>query len=94
VALLDALLFQSDGLLTLGAYDFPMSPMGNEAGNVVPLNVYKCSDGSVFASVLLDSHWQRLAHLIGRPDVANHPNYATLLARLEHRAEVNQMLGS
>jgi crotonobetainyl-CoA:carnitine CoA-transferase CaiB-like acyl-CoA transferase len=92
VSLLDALLFQSNGLLTLGALGIPFPRMGNEFGFAAPANCYRCKDGHVFAGVLLDSHWKVLARLIGRPELADHPDYATTLPRLAHRAEVNALM--
>ena len=44
------------------------------------------------AGVLLDAHWKRLAVAIGRPDLADHPDYATTPVRLERRAEVDRLL--
>jgi formyl-CoA transferase len=44
------------------------------------------------AGVLLDSHWQKLARLIGRPELAGDPDYATTAARLQRRREVDGLL--
>ena len=69
VALLDAMLFQSTGYLTLGALDVPLPRLGNQFRIAAPANTYRCRDGHILAGVLLDSHWKRLAALIGRPVV-------------------------
>jgi formyl-CoA transferase len=44
------------------------------------------------AGVLLDSHWKRLAPLLGRPELADDPGYATMAERLERRSEVDRWL--
>ena len=54
-----------------------------------PANTYECRDGRVLIGVLLDSQWARLARLLGRPELASAPGYATIPERLENRAAVN-----
>jgi formyl-CoA transferase len=66
--------------------------MGNEFIFAAPASCFACKDGHVFAGVLLDSHWKVLARFIGRPDLADHPDYATTLGRLSHRSEVNALM--
>ncbi len=94
VALLDAMLFQSTGYLTLGALDVPLPRLGNEFRIAAPARVYRCRDGDALAGALLDSHWRRLAAVIGRPELADDPGYATTAARLERRAEVDALLAA
>ncbi len=91
-SLLDAVIFQSIGLPTLGAMGVPLARMGNEFPFAVPLSVYQCRDGAVMAGVVLDTQWQRLARLIGHPELAEHPGFATLIARAEHRSQCNAFL--
>ncbi|UCE84785.1 MAG: CoA transferase [Deltaproteobacteria bacterium] len=90
VSLLDAMLFQSTGYLTLGALGIPLPRMGNEFRIAAPAGVYPCRDGDVMLGVLLDSHWKILARQIGHPELADHPDYATTPARLARRADVNR----
>ena len=94
VALLDALLFQSNGYLTLAALGAPPRRMGSQFVVAAPANLYRCRDGHVMAGVLLDSHWKVLARLIGRPELTDHPDYATPSARVERRDEVNELLAN
>ncbi len=93
VALLDAMLFQSTGYLTLGAMDVPLPRMGNRFRVAAPASSYRCRDGHIMAGVLLDAHWRRLAELLGRPELGEDPRYATALARIERREEVDGLLG-
>ena len=94
VALLDCMLFQSTGYLTLAALGEPLERLGNQFRVAAPANSYRCRDGWVMAGVLIDAHWQKLARLIGRPELATHPDYATAPARIARRGEVDGWLGA
>lgn len=94
VALLDAMLFQSNGNLTLGALGVPIKRFGNEYASVVPANTFSCRDGRVYLGVLLDAHWKVLARLIEREDLADHPDYATGVVRAKRRCEINEILSA
>ncbi len=92
VALLDAMLFQSTGYLTLGALGVELPRLGNEFRIAAPANTYACSDGRILTGVLLDAHWARMAQVIGRPELANDPAYANAPARIARRREVDQLV--
>ncbi len=92
VALLDSLLFQSNGKLSAGAMDVKLERYGNEFDLAAPVNAYECKDGYVFAGVLLDTHWKVLARVIGRPELGADSRYAKLFDRIGHRAEVDKLL--
>jgi formyl-CoA transferase len=94
VALLDALLFQSTGYLTLGAMGADLPRLGNQFRVAAPANTYACRDGRIMAGVLLDAHWRRLAGLLGEADLAEDPRYATALERIARRDEVDDMLAA
>jgi crotonobetainyl-CoA:carnitine CoA-transferase CaiB-like acyl-CoA transferase len=92
VALLDAMLFQSTGYLTLGALGVELPRLGNEFRIAAPANTYECSDGRILTGVLLDSHWARMAAVVGRPELAHAPGYAHAPARIARRREVDQLV--
>jgi formyl-CoA transferase len=94
VALLDAMLFQTTGYLTLGALGIALPRMGNEFRIAAPANTYLCRDGRILVGVLLDSQWARLARLLGRPELAEAPGYATTAQRIENRAAVNALVSA
>ena len=94
VSLQDALLFQSNGLPTLGAMGVEPERTGNQFGAAAPASVFDCSDGPVYTGVLLDTHWRALAPLIGEPDLAEHVSFATREQRLENREACNVLLGN
>jgi len=91
VALLDAMLFQSTGFLTLGAMGVDLPRLGNQFRIAAPANAYRCRDGLIFIGILLDAQWRRLAALIGRSELATDPRYATGLARIAHRDDVDEL---
>jgi formyl-CoA transferase len=94
IALLDAMLFQSTGYLTLGAMGAALPRLGNQFRVAAPANTYRCRDGLILAGVLLDSHWRRLAGLLGHPALAEDPRYATAVARIARRDEVDGMVAA
>ncbi|MBV9449459.1 MAG: CoA transferase [Streptosporangiaceae bacterium] len=92
VAMLDSVLFSSDGYLTLGATGEPMRRMGDEAEFIVPACSYVCADGTVYLVAALDRHWRALAAVIGRPGLARAPGFATNDERRGNRKAVNRMI--
>ena len=92
IALLDSLVFQSNGYLTLGAMGVDLPRLGNQFRVAAPANTYTCLDGLVMAGVLLDTHWKTLADVLGHPELADHPDYATTAARIERREHVDTMV--
>ncbi len=90
VSLLDSLLFQSTGYLTLGALGVDLPRLGNQFRVAAPANTYRCADGRhIMAGVLLDTHWSRLAALLGRPEAGDDPRYATAGERIARREQVD-----
>lgn len=89
VALIDSLLYTSNGHLTAGAFGLDIPKTGNEYLMATPVNEYKCLDGHVYTGVLLNSHWAVLARLIGQHDMAdlNAPQ------RLQRRGDINRGVG-
>lgn len=93
VSLLDSMIHQTNGLATLGAYGVQPDRWGNQFGFLAPCNLYECSDGPVYAGVLLDSHWKVLAELIGQPELADHESFATRDARAANRDVCDLLFG-
>lgn len=88
ISLVDALLYQSNGYPTAGALGLPIKRWGNQFAIASPINNYPCKDGNVFAGVLLDTHWQKLARHLGREDLASLTN----AERISNREEVDHLL--
>lgn len=66
--------------------------LGNAHPNIVPYQVFACSDGHVIAAVGNDGQFERFCALLGCPDLARDPRYATNPARVEHRAQLVPLL--
>ena len=94
VSLFDTLLFQSNGYPSLAALGVDLPRLGNEFRIAAPAGSYAARDGRVAVGVLLDTHWKALARLIGRPELADDPRYATTPERLGRRAEVDALLSA
>jgi formyl-CoA transferase len=92
VALQDALLYQSNGYPMLAALGVPLPRMGSQFVVAAPAGVYRCQDGYVMLGVLLDAHWRVLAGLLGRPELAEHPDFATGMARVQRRAQLQSLV--
>ncbi len=90
IALVDGLIFQSNGQLTIGALGLTSLRWGNQFAIAAPVNVYVCTDGRVYTGVLLDSHWRTFCEHIGRPDLAR----ITAPERVERRAELDALLAA
>ena len=88
VALVDSVIFQSNGNLTAGATGVPLERWGNQFSFATPVNIYPSNDGHVFAGVLLDTHWVEMCDMISRPELAN----LDLMARMQQREVVDGAL--
>ena len=88
-SLLDAVLFQSNGYLTLAAMGDPTPRMGSEVTITCPVNTYACAGGFMFLAVALDAHWAKLCEVMGRPELTDAPGFATNAERCANRVAVN-----
>lgn len=77
-------------------YDLKGPPprTGNSHGGKTmgPYNVYPTRDGYVAVICVKDEHWQSLARVMGRPELAADPHYATHAARTPHMDEVDRLI--
>jgi len=92
VSLLDSILYQSNGNLTLGATGVEPQRWGSEVAVCAPTNCYECADGHVFIALILDTHWRAMAEVLGRPELGADPRFATNQNRLENRVEVDALV--
>jgi benzylsuccinate CoA-transferase BbsF subunit len=74
---------------------------GNRSPNAAPQGVYPCKpihiDGQMeerwcAISISTDEEWQALCGVIGRPELAEHPSYATFQARKDHEDETDPII--
>ncbi len=58
---------------------------GNGHPNIVPYQVFEAKDGHVIVAVGNDSQFGRFCQILGVPEMANDPAYATNIKRIENR---------
>jgi crotonobetainyl-CoA:carnitine CoA-transferase CaiB-like acyl-CoA transferase len=68
-------------------------PIGNQSWYTM-VNTYETRDAWVVLSPALDSQWQKLAELIGRPEMIDDPRFDTNLNRYYNREPINELLGA
>ncbi len=70
-------------------------PVGMGSPAVVPYGAYPTADGqTVVLGTTNDTEWRRLARdVLGRPDLADDPTYATAPGRVAHRAALDALVG-
>ena len=59
---------------------------GSAVWHIVPYQAFRTADGFVLVGATNDAVWRRMAGVLGQPDLADHPDYATALARSRNRA--------
>ena len=66
--------------------------MGNAHPNIVPYQVFPVADGHVIVAVGNDGQFARLVRVLGRPDLAADPRFATNPLRVANRAALVPLL--
>ena len=62
---------------------------------IAPYGVYRLADGEVLLSIQNEREWQRLcAEVLGKPEMASDPSYATNGARVAHRAALDREIAA
>ncbi|MCC6533154.1 MAG: CoA transferase [Burkholderiales bacterium] len=59
-----------------------------------PWDVYHAADGAFVIAATRDEYWRTMCAGLGKPQWALDPRFATIKARVAHRAEVNAMLAA
>ncbi len=67
--------------------------MGLAHPAIVPYDAYPTRDGQVLIGVQNELGWRRLVEVLGRPELGEHPDYATNMERCRHRADVDLLVG-
>ncbi|TDI58812.1 MAG: CoA transferase [Alphaproteobacteria bacterium] len=79
----------------LGAYFGPNPPAVDRTGNhhggyaVAPYNVYALKDGYLAIICINDGHWQRLCAAMGKPELADDPDYRDMATRAKNMARTD-----
>lgn len=66
--------------------------LGNAHPNIVPYQVFPAKDGHLIIAVGNDGQYRRLCGVLGRPELAEDPKYATNGARVASRSELVPIL--
>lgn len=63
---------------------------GLSHASIYPYRPFACADGTVIVAAQNNGEWQRLCDGIGRPDLAQRPDFATNALRVANRAALDQ----
>lgn len=69
-----------------------LRPIGSEHEQSVPWGAYQAADGYFVLAVSTQPFWARLCESIGRPDWAEHPDFATNAVRVANREKLQAEL--
>jgi crotonobetainyl-CoA:carnitine CoA-transferase CaiB-like acyl-CoA transferase len=70
----------------------PPRRMGNAHPNIVPYQVFPVLDGHVIVAVGNDGQYARFVRILGAPELAHEPRFATNADRVRNRAELVPIL--
>ncbi|EDM72705.1 Putative acyl-CoA transferase/carnitine dehydratase [Roseobacter sp. AzwK-3b] len=70
----------------------PPGRLGNFHPNLSPYQVFDCADGFIIIAVGNDAQFTRFCALLGCPDLADDPDYATNPARVSNRKKLDDLL--
>ncbi|WP_454691343.1 CaiB/BaiF CoA transferase family protein [Achromobacter aloeverae] len=86
IALLDTVVsFQATQMANYFASGEVPGRLGNEHPNIVPYQTFETADGHIIIACGNDGQYRELCQLIGRPDLAQNPLYATTSDRSVNR---------
>jgi formyl-CoA transferase len=74
----------------------PMPRSGNQLGHTVPGTTYPCAPGGPNDYVIILAQpqmWRAMTEVIGQPELAGDPRFATADARWENRAALDAIVG-
>lgn len=67
-------------------------PMGTAHPLLAPYEVYSTRTGPVAIGILTESHWRLFCDVLGRPELAGRPEFATAPMRVANRERLNTEL--
>ncbi|MGH3414523.1 MAG: CaiB/BaiF CoA transferase family protein [Marmoricola sp.] len=94
VSMLDSLVEWMGHPMYMAMYtDTPVPRMGLSHAAIAPYDAYPTRDGQVLIGVQNDLGWRMLmTDVLGRPDLADHPDYATNVLRCRHRERLDAQI--
>jgi crotonobetainyl-CoA:carnitine CoA-transferase CaiB-like acyl-CoA transferase len=93
VAMQDSMIsaMSSNYLSYLGSSRVPV-PLGASFGTVVPYTVFSAQDRAFSIAVGSEKLWAAFCEALGRPDLTNHPEFATNPLRVANRLALERLL--
>jgi crotonobetainyl-CoA:carnitine CoA-transferase CaiB-like acyl-CoA transferase len=70
-----------------------MGPQGNAHVAIVPYQAFRATDGYVIVGAANDSMFTRLCDVVGLPELAHDPRFATNADRVANRQELEPLIG-
>lgn len=67
---------------------------GSKLPGIAPSNIYPCADGDILIGANQDAVFARLCGVMGRPELAAHPNYADHVARGRNQDRLDEMVSA
>lgn len=67
-------------------------PMGTSFASIVPYRTFPTADREIALAVGSEKLWSSFCEVIGYPDFARHPEYATNALRVKNRAKLEDLL--
>lgn len=91
-----------DGMLGMLGYmaqiwfttDKDPQPVGTGHPNIAPYGAYPASDGLIIIACLVQGFWGRLCEVLGRPELADDPRFATGAARIKNKVALDDIIGA
>lgn len=68
--------------------------MGNESVGTAPAGLYRCADGPLIITAGIETQFQKLVEVLGRPDLANDPRFSVRKQRIANKDELNAILNA
>lgn len=96
VGMFDAVLAACERIVYQYSYTGQVpGPEGNAHPLLAPFSIFPASDGWVsLAAAPADHHWVLLCELMGQPELAHDPRFATNVDRVAHQEEVLALVGA
>ncbi|WP_334139667.1 CoA transferase [Thermovirga lienii] len=66
--------------------------IGNRYESTYPYDSFRTSDGSIVIGAGNDRLWQKLCEVMGKPDIAEKPEFLRIKDRVEHHEEVKAII--
>ncbi|KAI3597416.1 CaiB/BaiF family protein [Cupriavidus necator H850] len=89
VAMTDAVLAMCERIVYQTSYTGTVpAPDGNRHPLLCPFGLFRARDGHVSIACATDAFWAKLAHAIGRPEMATDEDFATNAARVRNAQQV------